>query len=263
MNWFPYDNGLHHERVKRCKNNVDLSTIFLSTKWRRCSDVLITTSFCQQYSNIFLTSCLQRRFINNITTSLGHLLTSLVFTTLLQRHGMVERRCDVKTTIMQRCQHVVCLLDGLNYVDFSYQSFATVNPFMLFPFSSKFHTIRKVYLEPKQTSPMERYHWRRNRDLPAKYLECWSYSKFTEIFNKNDFMRQVFINNNIVRILFDTAAKVSVCSVKEAKQWGLLDRLQPSQVKIHSNNSQPTSVKGTFKWSWMTHDIHLTEARWA
>ena len=62
-------------------------------------------------------------------------------------------------------------------------------------------------------------------------------------------MRQVFINNNIVRILFDTAAKVSVCSVKEAKQWGLLDRLQPSQVKIHSNNSQPTSVKGTFKWS--------------
>ena len=58
-------------------------TVVLSTKRRRCSDVLITTSFYQQYSNIFLTSSLQRRFINNITTSLGHLLTSLVFTTLL------------------------------------------------------------------------------------------------------------------------------------------------------------------------------------
>ena len=62
-------------------------------------------------------------------------------------------------------------------------------------------------------------------------------------------MRQVFINNNIIGILIDTGAKVSVYGVKQAKQWGLLDRLQPSQVKIHSNNSQPTSVKGTFKWS--------------
>ena len=55
-------------------------------------------------------------------------------------------------------------------------------------------------------------------------------------------MRQVFINNNIVRILIDTGAKVSVCGVK---QWGLLDRLQPSQVKIHSYNSQLISLKGT------------------
>ena len=58
-------------------------------------------------------------------------------------------------------------------------------------------------------------------------------------------MRQVFINNNIIGILIDTGAKVSVYGVKQAKQWGLLDRLQPSQVKIHSYNSQPISSKGT------------------
>ena len=33
---------------------------------------------------------------------------------------------------------------------------------------------------------------------------------------KNDFMRQVSFNNNIVRILIDTGAKVSVCGVKKA-----------------------------------------------
>ena len=48
-------------------------------------------------------------------------------------------------------------LVGLNYVSLSYQSFATVNSFILFPFRPKFHTIQKVYLEPNQTSPMELY----------------------------------------------------------------------------------------------------------
>ena len=108
--------------------------VVLSTKRRRCSDVLITTSFYQQYSNIFLTSFLQRRFINNITTSLGHLLTILVFTTLLQRHGMVERHCDVKTTIMQRCQHVVCLQGWFKLCLFFLSKFCNckfIHPFSL------------------------------------------------------------------------------------------------------------------------------------
>ena len=69
MSWFPCDNGLRHERVKRCKNNVDLSTIFLSTKRRRCSDVLITTSFYQQYHDVAWTSFNQPRFYNAVTTS--------------------------------------------------------------------------------------------------------------------------------------------------------------------------------------------------
>ena len=93
-------------RLKRCKDNVVLSTFL-----RRCSDVLIITSFYQQFSNVFLTSLtsfyqqyngvvlissLQRRFINNITTPLGRLLIDVVFSKLLQPHGMVERRRDEK-----------------------------------------------------------------------------------------------------------------------------------------------------------------------
>ena len=58
-------------------------------------------------------------------------------------------------------------------------------------------------------------------------------------------MRQVSINNNIVQILIDAGAKIPVCGVKQTKLWGLLDRLQPSQAKTHSYNSQPISVKGT------------------
>ena len=103
----------HFKTVFRSLNyNIVLSTI-----QRRCSDVLITVSFYQQYSNVFsdvlfitslyhqyidvfLTSSLQCRFINNITTSLGRLLIDVVFTALLQHHDMVEQRRDVKTTVI-------------------------------------------------------------------------------------------------------------------------------------------------------------------
>ena len=83
--------------------------------------------------------------------------------------------------------------------------------------------------------------------------------KIHQNFQQKRFYEASFYQQSIVRILFDTAAKVSVCGVKQAKQWGLLDRLQPSQVKIHFYNSQPISVKGTFKWSWMTHDIQSAQ----
>ena len=41
------------------------------------------------------------------------------------------------------------------------------------------------------------------------------------MYLKNDFTRQVSFNNNIVRILIDNGAKVSVCGIKQAKLWGL------------------------------------------
>ena len=82
---------------RRLKYKVVLSTI-----GRRSSDLLITTSFHQQYNDVVLTSSLQRRFINNITTSLGRLLIDVVFTAFLQRHDIVERRRDMKTTVIQR-----------------------------------------------------------------------------------------------------------------------------------------------------------------
>ena len=67
-------------------------------------------SFYQQYNNVVLTSSLQRRFTNNITKSLGRLLTDVDFPTLVQHHDMVELRCYVKTTAMQRHYDIVCLL---------------------------------------------------------------------------------------------------------------------------------------------------------
>ena len=54
-------------------------------------------------------SSLQRRFINNITISLGRLLITVVFTTFVQPH-MMKRRRDVKATAIQRRYNVVCLL---------------------------------------------------------------------------------------------------------------------------------------------------------
>ena len=57
-----------------------------------------------------MTSQLQRRFSNNITTLCRRLLIDSFFATLLQRRDMVGRRRDLKTTTLQ-CRHdVVCLL---------------------------------------------------------------------------------------------------------------------------------------------------------
>ena len=45
-----------------------------------------------------MTSQLQRRFSNNITTLCRRLLMDVFSATLLQRRDMVERRRDIKTT---------------------------------------------------------------------------------------------------------------------------------------------------------------------
>ena len=68
------------------------------------------TSFYHQCSDVVLTSSLQRRFISNITTLLGCLLNDVIFTTLVQRHDMVERSHDVKATAMFGRYDIVCLL---------------------------------------------------------------------------------------------------------------------------------------------------------
>ena len=56
------------------------------------------------------TSQLQRHFSNNITTLCRRLLIDVFFATLLQSRDMVERRRDFKTTTLQRCHNVACLL---------------------------------------------------------------------------------------------------------------------------------------------------------
>ena len=62
---------------------------------------------------------------------------------------------------------------------------------------------------------------------------------------KDDFKREVSINNNVVRILIYTRAKVSVCGIKQANSWGLIKRIQPSHAKVHPYKSPPISVEGT------------------
>ena len=45
--------------------------------------------------------------------------------------------------------------------------------------------------------------------------------------------------------MIDTGAKVSACGMKQAKSWGILDKLKPSSAKIYPYNSVPIKVRGT------------------
>ena len=57
--------------------------------------------------------------------------------------------------------------------------------------------------------------------------------------------KNLFINKRIIKILIDAGAKVSVCGMKQAKSWGILDTLKPSSTKIHPYNSVSVKVRGT------------------
>ena len=61
----------------------------------------------------------------------------------------------------------------------------------------------------------------------------------------NDFKVGMSVNNTYTKLLVDTGAKVSVCGMKQAKAWGLLDKIVPSNAKIHPYNSEPIKVRGT------------------
>ena len=63
--------------------------------------------------------------------------------------------------------------------------------------------------------------------------------------NRIDFKSRVVVNNRYTKILVDTGAKVSVCGMKQARAWGLLDRMIPSSVRIHPYNSPPILIRGT------------------
>lgn len=61
---------------------------------------------------------------------------------------------------------------------------------------------------------------------------------------KKDFWTQVVINNHLDSVITDTGAKVSVCGTSQAKKWGILEKLQPSSVKLKPYNSVPIPVYG-------------------
>ena len=48
----------------------------------------------------------------------------------------------------------------------------------------------------------------------------------------HNFKTHVVIGKKLVKLLADTGAKVSVCGMIQARDWGILDRLQPSTTKI-------------------------------
>ena len=71
-----------------------------------------------------------------------------------------------------------------------------------------------------------------------------SRKKVKEVDEDFDFHARVLVKNKLVKILADTGAKVSVIGMKQAKDWGLLDLLQPSSVKIRPYQSAPIPVRG-------------------
>ena len=45
-------------------------------------------------------------------------------------------------------------------------------------------------------------------------------------------------NNSLAKIITDTGAKVSVCSLRQAKQWGLYDKIYKPITKLKPFNSE-------------------------
>ena len=69
--------------------------------------------------------------------------------------------------------------------------------------------------------------------------------KFIHGDGNDTFKRRLVVNNNMVKLLVDTGAKVSVCGMKQAAQWGLLEKMVPSSIKIHPYKSEPIPIRGT------------------
>ena len=62
-------------------------------------------------------------------------------------------------------------------------------------------------------------------------------------YNGN-FKVEVIVNNSLAKVIADTGAKVSVCSLRQAKQWGLSDKMYKSHTKLKPFNSELISVEG-------------------
>ena len=60
----------------------------------------------------------------------------------------------------------------------------------------------------------------------------------------HNFKTHVVIGNKLAKLLADTGALVSVCGMRQAKEWGIPDRLQPSSAKIRPYQSAPIPVRG-------------------
>ena len=81
------------------------------------------------------------------------------------------------------------------------------------------------------------------KEVETYQLNIWNIQllnnlpKFTAV--KNDFKKNLLVNNRLVKILIDTGAKLSVCNQRQAKLCGIYDKMKPSFAKIHPYNSAP------------------------
>ena len=63
--------------------------------------------------------------------------------------------------------------------------------------------------------------------------------------DSNNFQCRLIVNNNSAQLLVDTGAKVSVCGMKQASEWGILNRIIPSTIRIYPYRSDPIQIRGT------------------
>ena len=60
----------------------------------------------------------------------------------------------------------------------------------------------------------------------------------------SDFKCHVVTNTKLIEVIADTGAKISVCSLRNAKQWGLYDKMKCTNSKIKPYKSAPIPVLG-------------------
>ena len=65
--------------------------------------------------------------------------------------------------------------------------------------------------------------------------------------NKNDFKVEIVVHNQLVTVIADTGAKISVCGTVQAAKWGLLSKMTPSKATIKPYQSPTIPVHGIAK----------------
>lgn len=62
--------------------------------------------------------------------------------------------------------------------------------------------------------------------------------------SNSDFKIEVIVNNALGTVIADTGAKVSVCSLQQAKKWNIQNKMFASNIKLKPFNSKPIKVEG-------------------
>ena len=80
-----------------------------------------------------------------------------------------------------------------------------------------------------------------------KGLQCQSiqnnYQNVLKNQYKGDFKVEVVVNNTLATVIADTGAKVSVCSLEQAKKWKLTGKTFSTNTKLKPFNSDPIKVE--------------------